>query len=114
MFYSENRLPPGKNKVFHCFITATSAKLTTQENIEALQKMEEVSLEIAKRKGFIGMSSTQVSQVTMQLGLIYGYRSMVNYQVNQYVHSDGTKPFEKAPDTQTIMFQWKNITEFYE
>lgn len=100
--------------MFHAFITATSAKLTPQENVEAVQKMEEVNLEIAKRKDFIGVSSTNTSTLTQQLASsIYGYRTLVDYQINKYVRSDGTKPFGNAPDSQRVMMQWKNITEFY-
>lgn len=91
---------------------ATSAKLTPQENVEAIQKMEEVNLAIAKRKGFIGLFSTNTNALTQQLGSIYGYQTLVDYQINKYVHRDGSKPFVKAPDSQRILVQWKNIIEF--
>lgn len=106
-------LPQGKNKVFHNFVIGTSAKLTPQENIEAIQKMEEVNLDIARRKGFIGIFATNTSPLTQQLASsIYGYKTCVNYQINKYVDRDGTKPFGKAPDSQSVMVHWKIVTKF--
>lgn len=90
----------------------TSAKLTPQENIAVIQKMEEANLELATRKCFTGILATNTSPLTQQFGSnVYGYRTMVDYQINTYVHYDGTKPFERAPDSQRVIVHWKDVTE---
>lgn len=92
---------------------ATSAKLNPQENVEVIQKMEEVNLDIARRKGFVGILATNTNPLTQQLGAsVYGYRTLVDYQVNEFIHRNGSKPFGKAPDSQRAILHWKNITEF--
>lgn len=92
---------------------ATSAKLTSSETIEVIQKMEETNLDIAKRKGFAGLFTTNTNPFRQQLASsVYGYRTLADYQINKYVHRDGTKPFRNAPDSQKVLVQWKNIAEF--
>ncbi|KAG4078429.1 hypothetical protein HA402_013140 [Bradysia odoriphaga] len=108
----EKRLPKEKKKVFHNYVRATSAKLSAEEKVEAVQKMEEVNLDIARRKGFIGILITNTDVLSQQLAShVYGYQTLVDCQVNKYVHLDGTKPFQKAPDTQRALVQWKSISE---
>lgn len=103
------KLPEGKNKVFHSFLMATTTKLTPQENVAVIQKMEEVQLDLAKRKGFVGILSVNTSPLTQQFANVYGYQEMVDCHINTYVHRDGTKPFSKAPDNQKIIVHWKEI-----
>lgn len=92
---------------------ATSAKLTAQQNIEAIRKMEDVNLDIARRKGFVGIFTSNTNPLTQQLGSdVYNYRTLVDYQINKYVSRDGKKPFGKAPNEQRVLVQWKNIQEF--
>lgn len=40
---------------------------------------------------------------------VYGYEILLDYQVNQYVAPDGTKPFGKALDDQRAVCCWKGI-----
>lgn len=88
----------------------TSAQLNAQENIAVIQKMEEENISLAKRKGYEGVLSTNTSPLTQQLGSNFlGYRTLVDYQVNKYVSSDGSKPFLKAPDSQRVIVHWKDI-----
>lgn len=50
--------------------------------------------------------------VKKQLGSdVYGYKTMLEYPINQYTYHDGTNPFGKAPDSKTVIVHWKNITE---
>lgn len=45
-----------------------------------------------------------------QLGTdVYKYQTLLDYQVNQYIASDNTKPFGLAPDDQRAVVQWKPI-----
>lgn len=89
----------------------TSAQLNAQENITVMQFMEDEVLEVAKRKGFAGILTTNTSPLTQQLGThVYGYEALLNYQVNQYVAPDGSRPFGKAPDSQRAIVHWKLIS----
>lgn len=89
---------------------ATSADLDAKENIAVMHFMESEVLKLARRKQFAGILTTNTSPLTQQLGSdVYGYRSMLEYPINQYVYHDGTKPFEKAPDSKTVIVHWKDI-----
>lgn len=45
-----------------------------------------------------------------QLGTdVYGYETMHDCQVNEYVASDNTKPFGEAPNSQRALVQWKPV-----
>lgn len=46
-----------------------------------------------------------------QLGIdVFGYETMLTYQVNRYCAPDGSKPFGKAPDDQLAICSLKMIT----
>lgn len=62
---------------------------------------------------------------------VYGYESMLVYQVNKYEAPDGSKPFGKAPDSQlaicslkminwsesveiTLILNWSNVRGTYD
>jgi hypothetical protein len=40
---------------------------------------------------------------------VYGYEQLLDYQVNQYVASDGSKPFHEAPDSQRAILGWRRV-----
>ncbi|KAJ8964557.1 hypothetical protein NQ314_004859, partial [Rhamnusium bicolor] len=83
----DTQLPPGKGTVLHSFMMATHSSLSPKENVAVMQFMEDE-----------------------QLGTdVYKYETMLNYQVNQYIASDNTKPFGLAPDDQRAIVQWKRI-----
>ncbi|XP_034952288.1 dimodular nonribosomal peptide synthase isoform X2 [Chelonus insularis] len=106
----ENKLPRGKGKVYHCYMMATNENLTPAENVIIMNKMEEECLNLARSKGFVGIFTTNTSPLTQQLGTdIYNYEVLLDYQVNQYVAPDGTKPFGEAPDDQRALCSWKVI-----
>lgn len=107
-------LPQGKNKVFQSYLTATSAKLSPQQNVEAVQLMEEGMYEVATRKGFVGISASNTSPLTQQLASIYGYRTLVDCQMNKYVYCDLKKPWETAPDSKRVLLQWRSFAEYSE
>ncbi|XP_058810434.1 beta-alanyl-bioamine nonribosomal peptide synthetase ebony [Phymastichus coffea] len=106
----ETRLPRGKNTIFHTFMMATKNDLDASENIILMRMMEQKCLEIAKSKNFLGILTTNTSPLTQQLGTdIFNYEVMLDYQVNQYVAPDGTKPFQKAPNDQRAVVSWIKI-----
>ncbi|CAD6216235.1 GSCOCG00012870001-RA-CDS [Cotesia congregata] len=106
----ENKLPRGKGKILHCYMMATNENLTPAENVIIMNKMEEECLNLARRKGFMGIFTTNTSPLTQQLGNdVYNYEVLLDYQVNQYVAPDGSKPFGEAPDDQRALCSWKTI-----
>ncbi|ENN71671.1 hypothetical protein YQE_11595, partial [Dendroctonus ponderosae] len=89
---------------------ATHSSLTPKENVAVFQFMEEEVQRLAKSRGFAGIFTTNTSPLTQQLGTdVYKYQNMLTYQVNQYVASDGTKPFGLAPDDKRVIVQWKPL-----
>lgn len=107
---SDNQLPVGLKQVLHSFMMATSSDLDSIENIAVMHFMENEVLKLAKRESFSGILTTNTSPLTQQLGGdVYGYKSMHEYPINQYVYHDGSKPFGKAPDSKTVIVHWKDI-----
>ncbi|CAO1426789.1 unnamed protein product [Diamesa tonsa] len=108
----DNKLPKGLNQILHSFMMTTSADLNAKENIAVMHFMENEVLRLATRKEFTGILTTNTSPLTQQLGSdVYGYKTMLEYPINQYTYHDGTNPFGKAPDSKTVIVHWKNITE---
>lgn len=89
---------------------ATSPRLNGQQNIAVMHFMENEVLKLASRKQFAGILTTNTSPLTQQLGSnVYGYKTMLEYPINQYVYHDGSKPFGKAPDNKIVIVHWKDI-----
>lgn len=105
------QLPQGKGKILHSFMMATHSTLQAKENIAVMQFMESEVLKLATEKNFSGIFTTNTSPLTQQLGSnVYHYKTMLDFQVNKYIASDGTKPFKRAPDSQRAIVHWKPIT----
>lgn len=112
IYLRDNKLPEGTNQILHSFMMATSADLDAKENIAVMHFMENEVLKLAKRKRFAGIFTTNTSPLTQQLGSnVYGYKTMLEYPINQYVYHDGTKPFGKAPNSKTVIVHWKDIRD---
>ncbi|XP_053946246.1 beta-alanyl-bioamine nonribosomal peptide synthetase ebony [Anastrepha ludens] len=108
----DNQLPKGLNKILHSFMMGTSSELNPQENIACMYFMENEVLRVAREKQFAGILTTNTSPLTQQLGNdVYHYKTLLDYQVNQYVYIDGTKPFGKAPDSQRSIVHWREVTD---
>ena len=59
------------------------------------------NLPVARDNGSGFICFSPVVQYLQQLGNdVYNYKTLLDYQVNEYVYVDGTKPFGKAPDSQ--------------
>lgn len=87
----------------------TAPHLTAQENVAVIRFMEERVLKLAQSKNFTGILTSNTNPLTQQLGNDFGYTIMLDYQVNQYVHRDGSKPFRMAPDSQRAIVHWKEV-----
>lgn len=100
------QLPPGKGTILHSFMMGTNSTLTPKENVAVIQFMEEEVIRVARSNEFVGIFTTNTSPLTQQLGSdIYAYKTYLDYQVNEYVASDNTKPFGMAPDSQRAIVQ---------
>ncbi|KAJ9600663.1 hypothetical protein L9F63_026199 [Diploptera punctata] len=72
--------------------------------------MENEVLNLAKKKGFQGIFTTNTSPLTQHRGPdLYDYEVLHDYQVNQYVAPDGSKPFQDAPDSQRAVCSWRRL-----
>ncbi|KAF4531412.1 hypothetical protein B566_EDAN009654 [Ephemera danica] len=106
----ETRLPTGRGNVLHSFMLGTDPDISSAENVELTQIMEQECLRIARDRGFRGIFTTNTSPLTQQLCTdVYGYEMLLDYQVNQYVAPDGSKPFAEAPDSQRAICSWRRI-----
>ncbi|XP_058061317.1 beta-alanyl-bioamine nonribosomal peptide synthetase ebony [Anopheles bellator] len=107
----DTKLPTGTNQILHSFMMGTCAELSAQENIEAMHFMESEVLELAHRRHFAGIFTTNTNPLTQQLGSnVYQYETMLDFQVNQFVYSaDGSRPFAAAPASQRAVVHWKDI-----
>ncbi|XP_011501560.1 PREDICTED: N-(5-amino-5-carboxypentanoyl)-L-cysteinyl-D-valine synthase [Ceratosolen solmsi marchali] len=104
------KLPEGKNKIFHTFMMATNDNLNAAENVFLMRLMEQKCLEIAEKNNFVGIFTTNTSPLTQQLGTdVFKYEIMLDYQVNQYITPEGLKPFGKASNDQRAVVSWKKI-----
>ncbi|KAK6633058.1 hypothetical protein RUM43_012801 [Polyplax serrata] len=106
----ETKLPQGKNKVLHSFMMGSRTNLCPQVTIEVFFYMEEQVLNMARTKGFQGIFTSNTNALTQQLGCdVNNYEALLDYQVNQFVAENGTKPFASAPDSQRTIVSWKKI-----
>lgn len=105
-------LPKGEGQVLHSFMMGTNSQLSPAENVAVMQYMEQENLRLARTVGFVGIFTTNTSPLTQQLGTdVFGYKVLKEYRVNHYIAPDGTKPFGKAPDSQTISVSWKTLDQ---
>lgn len=68
----DNVLPKGKNKILHSFMMATKDRMSPVENVILMKVMEEQCLQLARRKKFAGIFTTNTSpltQVNMNLNM---------------------------------------------
>ncbi|CAB3257676.1 unnamed protein product [Arctia plantaginis] len=104
----DSMLPPGKGSILHSFMMATAEHLSAQENVAAIQALENATMNVAIERGFKGVFTTNTSPLTQQLGTyVLGYQTLLDYQINQYVDDSGERIFGKAPDDMRAVVCWK-------
>uniref|UniRef100_A0A0P5KZY5 Ss-alanyl conjugating enzyme n=2 Tax=Daphnia magna TaxID=35525 RepID=A0A0P5KZY5_9CRUS len=93
-----------KGHVLQNFLVVTdSALLTPAENVAVVQCVERETLALAKSNGYHCIFTSNSSPLTQQIcNDVLDYEILGEYQVNQFVASDETKPFSHAPDSQLI------------
>lgn len=63
----ERKLPKGTGQIIHNFMMATSSDLNPAENVILMKEMEEYCLQLAKRKEYAGIFTTNTSPLTQVL-----------------------------------------------
>jgi len=76
-------------------------KVTTQHN-------EEWIIQTKPHSGYCSHLSVSFFY-PQQLGDVYDYEVLLDYQVNLYMAPDGSKPFQQAPDSQTATCSWRPV-----
>ncbi|CAH0721044.1 unnamed protein product, partial [Brenthis ino] len=106
----DTMLPEGKGAILHSFMMATDANLSARDNVSAIQALELATERIAREKGFRGVFTTNTSPLTQQLGTdVLGFQTLLDYQINQYVDSNGERTFGRAPDDMRAIVCWKPV-----
>ncbi|XP_014277643.1 beta-alanyl-bioamine nonribosomal peptide synthetase ebony [Halyomorpha halys] len=101
-------LPEGK--IMHSTMLATDLRLNPKENIKLSLAMELKTIEIARQNNFIGIFTTNTSPLTKQISeTIMNYKKLKSYQLNQFVASDGRRPFKKADDSVIVTCEFKKL-----
>lgn len=77
-------------------------KVSTQHN-------EEWIIQTKPHSGYFSHMSASSFLYPQQLGDVYDYEVLLDYQVNLYVAPDGSKPFQQAPDSQTATCSWRPV-----
>ncbi|XP_045506438.1 tyrocidine synthase 3 [Colias croceus] len=106
----DTMLPGGKGTILHSFMMATSSTLTAGDNVSAIKELEIATMGVAKERGFRGVFTTNTSPLTQQLGTdVFGFQTLLDYQINQYVDANGDRIFGQAPDDMRAIVCWKPV-----
>ncbi|KAK4313336.1 hypothetical protein Pmani_015324 [Petrolisthes manimaculis] len=94
-------LPEETGTVVHSFMMGTLLELPPSEKVDLIQIMEEENLKVAERNNYKAVFTTNTSALTQQVcDDLMSYKVLKDTVVNTWVASDGTQPFQAAPDTQ--------------
>ncbi|CAG0883574.1 unnamed protein product [Cyprideis torosa] len=105
----ELHIPKETGFAIHSFMMGTLLSLSDQENTALMYAMELECLEVARRKGFKAIFTTNSSANTQQIAEVLGYQVLGDFQLNRYVHHDGTRPFAEADDSQRLVCTVKYV-----
>ncbi|CAH2097149.1 unnamed protein product [Euphydryas editha] len=106
----DTMLPEGKGTILHSFMMATDSQMSPQDNVSAIRLLELGTERVARERHFRGVFTTNTSPLTQQLGTdVLGFQTLLDYQINQYVESNGERPFGKASDDMRAIVCWKPI-----
>lgn len=105
----DSMLPPGKGTILHSFMMATAGHMSARENVAAIRALENATMKVAKDRAFKGVFTTNTSPLTQQLGTgVLGYKTLLDYQINQYIDPSGARIFGTAPDDMRAIVCWKS------
>ncbi|CAH2097144.1 unnamed protein product [Euphydryas editha] len=106
----DTMLPEGKGTILHSFMMATDCQLSPQDKVSAILLLELGTERVARERHFRGIFATNTSPLTQQLATdVLGFKMLLNYQINQYVDSNGERPFGQAPNDLRAIVCWKPI-----
>lgn len=91
-------------------LLVTHERLDAKENVMLTTFMENETIRLANEKLCCGILTRNTNPVTQQLAVdVFGYETILDYQINQYITKDGEKPFGSAPDSDRAIMQWKQL-----
>lgn len=90
------------------FMMGTHWDLSPSENVATMAYMEEEVQKLAREKGYHGILTTNISQLTQQLMAYEGYKVLNQIQINQF-DCDGVKPYSNAPDSYVVTVEYKEL-----
>lgn len=97
---------------FHGMMSATSKRLTAQENVSIMTFMEVENIKQAKANGFKYIMASNTNPLTQQLATnVFGYKVYKDLQVNQYTDVNGNRPFPNAPDNNHVVLAYKKLDD---
>ncbi|KAL0860782.1 hypothetical protein ABMA27_009326 [Loxostege sticticalis] len=106
----DTMLPEGKGAILHSMMMATNSNLCARDNVAAIHALEKATISIAKERRFKGVFATNTNPLTQQLGTdVFGYQTLLDYQINQYVDENGRRPFSRAGDDVRALVCWKSV-----
>lgn len=106
----DTMLPEGKGTILHSFMMATAETLTAGDNVAAIRALENATMNIARERRFLGVFTTNTSPLTQQLGTdVLGFKTLLDYQINQYIDSNGERIFGTATDDMRAIVCWKTV-----
>ncbi|VVD05712.1 unnamed protein product [Leptidea sinapis] len=106
----DTMLPEGKGTILHSFMMATCSSLSAADNVAAIRQLEIASMNIARERRFLGIFTTNTSPLTQQLGTdVFGFQTLLDYQINQYADPNGNRLFALAPDDMKAVVCWKPV-----
>jgi hypothetical protein len=98
------------SQILHSFVIVADVYLKPPEIINVFNFLETEVIEIAKTKGYSSILAANVSPLTQYLAVeVFGYETLLQYKINNYIYHDGTRPFETAPDSQIVNIDLKKI-----
>lgn len=89
---------------------AASNVLKPHTNIALIDFMETQVIETAKANGFVGIITTNTNPLTQQLATdVFGYKTIKEWQINEFEDKDGQKPFIGAPENIKVAVMYKEL-----
>lgn len=74
----------------------------------AVTLIENEIIRLGRERHCYGILTGNTSPITQQLAEnVFGYETVFDIQINQYTTADGSKLFNRAPDSYHASVQWK-------
>jgi len=125
--------------LMHCMISGTVDDVSLEDRVILIRLIEEEKIRLARRRGFSKLITTNTTPLTRVYKhiitkiavfshlfhmikyffslikdvcvVLHGHQVVSEYSVNQFVASDGTKPYSLAPDSTMAIITIKFMEE---